>query len=1336
MPGVSARYCSGGFHPAGRRHDVREREGLPWGACCDPKEVCAGLDCGDDGCGGSCGDCPAEHSCLEGICVPDCLPECEDKECGDDGCEGSCGECAAGDKCLEDEGAATCEADCQQLCGGKQCGSAGEEEECACGECDDGHACTDDSCTLGGVCLFVFNSAACDDGNPCTGDDSCSLGNCAGKVLPAEELAALDCICAADDDCEAIENGNVCDGTLYCHKAGEAEGVCQVDPSTILACDDSNPCTTDSCDPQTGCVFQPDNENDCSDGDACNGLETCNNGACLAGAPAVCDDENPCTDDACVPAFGCTYEVDDLNDCSDLNVCNGPEVCQGGGCQAGMPLVCDDNDKCTADTCAKLTGCLHAPAAGICEDNLDCTKDTCSGDTCFNTLQPYYCLIGGVCVPSGADNPEELCEKCAANLDPDDWTYLGDGMPCAPGKVCFQGGCCDAAGNCADNECGDDGCGGSCGGCPLDWSCQSGTCVAVPCDPQCFGKDCGPDGCDGNCGMCQENHFCSMQGLCICLPQCGGKECGDNGCNGFCGVCPKDFSCQSGICEEGPCVPQCEGKTCGTDGCGDVCGSCQQNEICTTDGECICIPDCDNKKCGPNGCGGSCGSCQQGWSCQNGVCSDGPCQPDCMGKDCGPDGCGDVCGTCGGGEFCSMDGKCICMPSCVNIDCGDDGCGGSCGDCDPGYECNVDGECICVPDCNGKVCGDNGCGGNCGSCGNDKVCFNGECVEQGGSDSCVGHCGGASGDCYCDELCFALDTCCADVCTACPDLEGCTCGNGQCEGELAENCSNCPADCTCDGCANQCVDGECVSTLCEGKNCGDDGCGGTCGDCVKPDADCVNGAACVFGNCIIDVTAFHCVVGDVCVPSGTENPDNSCLKCLPNASQVGWSNLPNDTPCGNGEACHDGVCCIYDCAGKQCGPDGCGGTCGTCIEEVGCSAEGQCNGCDDGNEVDWDGCTGGIITEFQVNGYWQGSQTSPKVAVLKDDRFAVGWSYAAGGDAKTDVHVRIFSADGSPEGVETVVPESSYGSQIDTELVPLPDGGFVVLWRALGQGTNKNDIYAQRYSAVGEKVGGAFVASPDSTDDDTAAQGVTLAPDVLLVLWNNGYTIRGQKLSLSGDPIGMKLNIASTNDPSYSLTQLDDGGFYVAAIHYGNSQAKYTVKGTFFDADGIAQGNPISLVENPEMNQLHPDSARLSNGNLVVTWQSVDSNNNGVFARRISPTGDGLDSDFLVNTTTNGSQGGARIAALHNGGFIVAWGGFSDGDNSGVHLQRFDSEGTKLGEETQVNHFTDGYQGAQTMATFSDSSFIVVWYGADAQDGNSNGIFAQRFNADGHKLYR
>ena len=106
-----------------------------------------------------------------------------------------------------------------------------------------------------------------------------------------------------------------------------------------------------------------------------------------------------------------------------------------------------------------------------------------------------------------------------------------------------------------------------------------------------------------------------------CVPDCEGKECGDDGCGGSCGKCDLDQPCTDGVCED-PCVPDCDGKECGEDGCGGNCGTCPDDlPICSLSGFCEeqCIPLCEENdwNCGDDGCGGICGGGSTPEGCYN-----------------------------------------------------------------------------------------------------------------------------------------------------------------------------------------------------------------------------------------------------------------------------------------------------------------------------------------------------------------------------------------------------------------------------------------------------------------------------------------------------------------------------------------------------------------------------------------------------------------------------------------------------------------------------------------------------------------------------------------------
>ena len=270
--------------------------------------------------------------------------------------------------------------------------------------------------------------------------------------------------------------------------------------------------------------------------------------------------------------------------------------------------------------------------------------------------------------------------------------------------------------DCGARDCGDDGCGGSCGECPADQVCQQGACV---CAPQCLGRECGPDGCGGSCGACGADEACDDDGQCACVPDCTGLLCGPDHCGTTsCGDCPAGQACQDGACV---CAPQCAGRQCGPDACGGLCGTCEANEVCTN-GVCVCVPDCEGKQCGSDGCGSTCGTCDAGQYCLQWRCE---CEPQCQGRQCGSDACGGSCGFCPVGQPC-VDGHCVCTPACAGRECGPDGCSGTCGLCADGHAC-VEGQCTCQPSCLNRDCGDDGCGGTCGTCQPSEVCVGHTC---------------------------------------------------------------------------------------------------------------------------------------------------------------------------------------------------------------------------------------------------------------------------------------------------------------------------------------------------------------------------------------------------------------------------------------------------------------------------------------------------------------------------------------------------------------------------------------------------------------------------------
>ncbi len=108
--------------------------------------------------------------------------------------------------------------------------------------------------------------------------------------------------------------------------------------------------------------------------------------------------------------------------------------------------------------------------------------------------------------------------------------------------------------------------------------------------------------------------------------------------------------------------------------------------------------------------------------------------------------------------------------------------------------------------------------------------------------------------------------------------------------------------------------------------------------------------------------------------------------------------------------------------------------------------------------------------------------------------------------------------------------------------------------------------------------------------------------------------------------------------------------------------------------------------------------------------------------------------DFLCNDDVYGGcqQKGPDIAVAPDGGFVISWYEFRDGD-ADIWFQRFDSVGNPIGVNERVNtDATLGWQGDPATAIGIDGKFIFSWEDR-RQIGNSD-VFCQRFDERGYRL--
>lgn len=162
--------------------------------------------------------------------------------------------------------------------------------------------------------------------------------------------------------------------------------------------------------------------------------------------------------------------------------------------------------------------------------------------------------------------------------------------------------------------------------------------------------------------------------------------------------------------------------------------------------------------------------------------------------------------------------------------------------------------------------------------------------------------------------------------------------------------------------------------LCDGKECGPDGCGNLCGICSESEW-CASGKCLPDGcggdpgftclNACGDMGVGWCYCDEQCVAYGDCCPDYQacCLDCTADCTNKVCGDDGCNGSCGAcdpGLTCVNGEClCVPDCAGKKCGDDGCGGSCGSCHYGKTC-VNGVCTCVPDCEDLECgdDGCGG------------------------------------------------------------------------------------------------------------------------------------------------------------------------------------------------------------------------------------------------------------------------------------------------------------------------------------------------------------------------------------------
>jgi hypothetical protein len=330
-----------------------------------------------------------------------------------------------------------------------------------------------------------------------------------------------------------------------------------------------------------------------------------------------------------------------------------------------------------------------------------------------------------------------------------------------------------------------------------------------------------------------------------------------------------------------------------------------------------------------------------------------------------------------------------------------------------------------------------------------------------------------------------------------------------------------------------------------------------------------------------------------------------------------------------------------------------------------------------------------VGSEFRVNNYTTGDQRLPVIAMDAEGNFVIAWHdgsfFEPGQDGSTlGVYAQRYSADGSPLDSEFLVNTHTTDEQLIPSLAMDSSGNFVIAWKSNGQDGSGYGVYAQRYNATGTSQGSEFQV--------------------------NTYTTNSQW------------------DPAVGMDA--DGNFVISWTSHGQDCSSYGIYAQQYNANGTAMGSEFQVNTYTTENQWESSIAMDNDGDFVIVWASYeqDGSDHGVYAQRYNATGTPQGSEFRVNTSTIGSQIDSSVAMNDEGDFVIVWAS-AESYIKGMG-QRYDKNGIPLGNEFEIAAHDTHNKSFPKVAMDADGDFVVTWF-SYGRDGSREGIYAQRYNANG-----
>jgi hypothetical protein len=294
-------------------------------------------------------------------------------------------------------------------------------------------------------------------------------------------------------------------------------------------------------------------------------------------------------------------------------------------------------------------------------------------------------------------------------------------------------------------------------------------------------------------------------------------------------------------------------------------------------------------------------------------------------------------------------------------------------------------------------------------------------------------------------------------------------------------------------------------------------------------------------------------------------------------------------------------------------------------------------------------------------------------------------------------------------------------------------GEFIVTWQ--DDRTTPKGIYFQRVDINGSKLGGEVAVATGAGHKGENGVCVDGKDNILVTWWDwrSGvdYKVYIKRYDSYGNLQGSEIRVSwgSGNQSQQSISADNEGNFVVAWSDDRAGFDNHDIYAQRYDYRGNRIGNEI-LMCNAQHDQWVPKVLMFPDGSFFLAWGDGRTGSSyDLFMQKYDINGEKVGSELTVAAGV-GDEFPLKMLFDSKGDIVLSWREYIYPSGSDLFIQRFDSNGTKIGKQIKVNDMRKSYYPPfialdsldNIMCAFGESEFMEYW------------LYSQFFDANGDKV--